>query len=226
MQINEGISSSGEVARAAGMDLAEYSSMIGLLVEKTGQDGSRLGNSLKTIITRTTKAGKILGIDEGEISDAEKALKNVNIAVRESDGEFREFKDTMSDLAGVWDTLSDVEKANISFALAGTRQTNVIQSLLRNWDEYIDLVEKSGNAAGTTFQNQEKYAESLEGKMGQLSSTMESVWSNMINSGDVSAVIGVLQNFANAIDFVSDKIGLLGTAGLGAGIFSIGKNVA
>ena len=43
--------------------------MIGLLVEKTGLQGSQLGNSLKTIITRTTKAGKIMGIDEGEISD-------------------------------------------------------------------------------------------------------------------------------------------------------------
>lgn len=36
VQINEGIATSGEVARAAGMDLSEYASMIGMLVEKTG----------------------------------------------------------------------------------------------------------------------------------------------------------------------------------------------
>lgn len=44
VQINEGIATSGEVARAAGMDLSEYASMIGLLVEKTGLQGSQLGN--------------------------------------------------------------------------------------------------------------------------------------------------------------------------------------
>ena len=43
VQINEGIATSGEVARAAGMDLSEYASMIGLLVEKTGLQGSQLG---------------------------------------------------------------------------------------------------------------------------------------------------------------------------------------
>ena len=47
VQINEGIATSGEVARAAGMDLSEYASMIGLLVEKTGLQGSQLGNSIK-----------------------------------------------------------------------------------------------------------------------------------------------------------------------------------
>ena len=40
VQINDAISDSGEVARAAGMDLAEYSSIIGVLVENTGFQGS------------------------------------------------------------------------------------------------------------------------------------------------------------------------------------------
>lgn len=110
VQINEGIATSGEVARAAGMDLSEYASMIGLLVEKTGLQGSQLGNSLKTIITRTTKAGKIMGIDEGEISAAETSLRSIGVEVRKTDGEFNAFNDTMSELAKQWDSLSDQDK--------------------------------------------------------------------------------------------------------------------
>lgn len=177
VQINEGIATSGEVARAAGMDLSEYASMIGMLVEKTGLQGSQLGNSLKTIITRTTKAGKIMGIDEGEISDAEKSLRSVGIEVRKTDGEFKDFNITMGELSKQWESLSDVEKSNISFNLAGTRQINVIQTLLRNWSDYEDLVNKANNSTGVTLENQEKYAASLEGKLGELSA----IWSNISN---------------------------------------------
>ena len=225
VQINEGIETSGEVARTAGMDLAEYASMIGLLVERTGLKGSQLGNSIKTIITRTTKAGKILGIDEGEISDAEKSLRNVGIAVRETDGEFRDFKDTMRDLSEVWDTLSDVEKSNIAFNLAGTRQINVIQTLLRNWSDYEDLVVKANESAGVTFENQEKYAESLQGRMEELSATMTSVRNNLINEGNVSPIVDIISNLAKGLDVITSKLGLIGTLGTGAGLFAGIKNI-
>lgn len=224
VQINEGIETSGEVARAAGMDLAQYASMIGLLVEKTGLAGSQIGNSVKTIITRTTKAGKILGIDEGEISDAEKSLKNVGIAVRETDDEFREFKDTMRDLSEVWDDLSDVEKSNIAFNLAGTRQINVIQTLLRNWSDYEDLVVKANESVGVTFENQEKYAESLEGKIKGLSATMISVRENLIGEDEVTPVVNILTKLAEGLDKVTSKLGLLETIGLGSGLFVGIKN--
>lgn len=225
VQINEGISTSGEVARAAGMDLAEYASMIGLLVEKTGLAGSQLGNSLKTIITRTTKAGEILGIDEGEISAAETSLRSIGVEVRKTDGEFNEFNDTMRELAKQWDILSDVEKSNISFNLAGTRQINVIQTLLRNWSEYEELVNKANDSAGVTFENQEKYAKSLEGKIKGLSSTITSIGDNIFKSDDLSIIVNGLTKIAELFDIITNKTKFLGTIGLGAGLFAGVKNI-
>lgn len=181
-------------------------------------------NSLKTIITRTTKASKVLGIDEGEISDAEEALKGVGVAVRESDGEFREFRDTMSDLAKVWDNLSDVEQSNVSFALAGTRQTNIIKSLLRNWQDYEELTEKVSNSSGVTLENQEKYADSLSGKLEHLSTTAQEALHNIINEEDVTVVVDALQKIADAFESTTDVIGLFGTIGAGIGITALIKN--
>ena len=225
VQINEGIATSGEIARAAGMELADYASMIGLLVEKTGLGGSQLGNSLKTIITRTTKAGKIMGIDEGEISAAETSLRSIGVEVRKTDGEFNAFNDTMSELAKHWDSLSDVEKSNISFNLAGTRQINVIQTLLRNWDEYEDLVNKANNSTGVTFENQEKYAASLEGRIKELSATTTSIGENIFKSDDLSVIVSGLTKIAGLFDTITSKTKLLGTIGLGAGIFAGVKNI-
>lgn len=225
VQINEGISTSGEIARAAGMELADYASMIGLLVEKTGLGGSQLGNSLKTIITRTTKAGKIMGIDEGEISAAETSLRSIGVEVRKTDGEFNAFNDTMSELAKHWDSLSDVEKSNISFNLAGTRQINVIQTLLRNWDEYEDLVNKANNSTGVTFENQEKYAASLEGRIKELSATTTSIGENIFKPDDLSVIVSGLTKIAGLFDTITSKTKLFGSIGLGAGIFAGVKNI-
>lgn len=225
VQINEGIATSGEVARAAGMDLSEYASMIGMLVEKTGLAGSQLGNSLKTIITRTTKAGKIMGIDEGEISAAETSLRSIGVEVRKTDGEFNAFNDTMSELAKQWDSLSDVEKSNISFNLAGTRQINVIQTLLRNWEEYEELVNKANNSTGVTFENQEKYAASLEGRIKELSATTTSIGENIFKSDDLSVIVSGLTKIAGLFDTITSKTKLLGSIGLGAGLFAGLKNV-
>ena len=222
IQINEGISTSGEVARAAGMNLADYASMIGLLVEKTGLAGSQLGNSMKTIITRVTKAGKIMGIDEGEISDAEKSLRSVGIEVRKTDGEFKDFNVTMKELSQQWDSLSDVEKSNISFNLAGTRQINVIQTLLRNWSDYEDLVNKANNSTGVTLKNQEIYAESLAGKMGELSG----IWEKIGNDAISSSFLKGLADAGIAVSSLVEKVGLLKSAtGIGiAAIFGKGRS--
>ena len=222
VQINEGIATSGEVARAAGMDLSEYASMIGMLVEKTGLQGSQLGNSLKTIITRTTKAGKIMGIDEGEISDAEKSLRSVGIEVRKTDGEFKDFNITMGELSKQWESLSDVEKSNISFNLAGTRQINVIQTLLRNWSDYEDLVNKANNSTGVTLENQEKYAASLEGKLGELSA----IWSNISNDTISSSFLKGLADAGIGVSSLIEKIGLLKSVMASVGIAAFVKNFA
>ncbi len=222
VQINEGISASGEVARAAGMDLADYASMVGLLVEKTGLAGSQIGNSLKTIMTRTTKAGKIMGIDEGEISDAEKSLRSVGIEVRKTDGEFEDFNITMRELSKQWDSLSEVEKSNISFNLAGTRQINVIQTLLRNWSAYEDLVNKANNSTGVTLENQEIYAESLKGKLGELSAVWENIGDNAISSDFLKG----LADAGIAVSSLIEKFGLFKTVIATTAVTAFVKNFA
>lgn len=221
VQINDAISDSGEVARAAGMDLAEYSSIIGVLVENTGLQGSQLGNAMKSIITRTTKAGKILGIDEGDISNAEKALRDIGMEVRKSDGEFKEFDDTMAELASRWDELSQVEQSEVSFQLAGTRQTSILKSLLKNWDEVVTITEKANNSSGVTLENQNTYAESLKGKITELSA----IWENIGDDTVSSSWLKGLTDVGIGVSSLVEKFGLLKTAIVGIGAYAGIKNV-
>ena len=176
-------------------------------------------------MTRITKASAIEGTSEEDISKAEESLRAVGVQVRSSAGEFRDMTDILHDLGAVWGDLNDVQQANISYEIAGTRQTNIIKTLLGYWTDYEDLVTKAGDASGTTLENQGKYEETLEAKTKKLSTTMESFWHNLLGANEVGGVIEILQGFATAIDKVSGALGSLGTIGLGAGLFAGIKNV-
>lgn len=222
--INEAVSNSGSVAHMAGLSLEEYSAMVGKTIEVTRQAGSTVGNAYKTIFSRITKASAAEGTSEEDISKAEESLRAVNIEVRKNATEFRDVTDILSDLGKVWNDLSSVEQSNISFNLAGTRQTNILKSLLNGWQDYTDLVEKAYDAQGTTLENQEKYAESYKGHLQDLKATSESFWNNILNSGTLKVGIDSLTTILKLLDGISKTFGSLGTIGIGAGIFAGFKN--
>ena len=224
-EIAGGIERSGSVARSAGLELEEYVSMLGLVIEQTGQSGDTIGNAFKTIFQRITKASATEGTLAEDISKAEESLKAVNVQVRDSANEFRDMSDIMSDLGRVWNTLSSVEQSNISYQVAGIRQTNILKSLLENWKEYEAMVGKASDSAGTTFKTQEDYAKSLEGQIGTLSSTWDSAVHNLFDADSLKPFITGLTKLGEGFEWVTEKAGLLGTIGLGAGLFAGFKNI-
>lgn len=117
--ISEGVEVAGQSAAAAGLSFEQLSSIIATTVEKTRQEGSAVGNAMKTIMVRLSKASNLDDtIDNETLSDASAALHNVGVEVYNADGSFREFDVIMGELAERFDDLSDAEQANISFAIA------------------------------------------------------------------------------------------------------------
>lgn len=222
-EMAEGIQVSGSVANDAGYDLERYSAILGNLIEKTRQSGSELGRSLRTMFVRTTKASTsaLAGgeVSEDDLSNAETALRRVGIEVRDTKDTFRDFDDIMSDLYNKIDDLSEVDLSNIAYEIASTRQTAVFKVMVKTWGDYLKLSEQAYAASGETLTNQEKYVESLRGKFEGLKATAQSIYSNLAKSEDVGAVVDGFQAIADAIDFLTDKLGLFGTIGLGGSIF-------
>lgn len=223
-EITEGIEASGNVAKNAGLSMQEYAAMVGVAVEKTGQSGSTIGNAYKTIFSRITKASSTEGTLEEEISAAEKSLRSIGVEVRDSEDEFRDLTDIMADLGQVWDSLSSVEKSNVGFQVAGTRQLNVLNSLMGSWEDYSAILGDIDQRSGETLKNQEVYADSLQGHLGDLEATAQSVWSNLVESETVKSGIDLLTGLLNIVDKTTDALGGLGTVGLAGGLFAGIKN--
>lgn len=224
-QIASGISTSGSVAKDAGLSLQQYSSMLGTIIEQTGLGGSQVGNALKTIFTRITKASETSGTLASDISNAEASLRAVGVEVRSSSGEFRDLDSILGDLSDKWDSISDTEKSNISFEVAGTRQTNIIKSLMKSWDKYEQRVEDATNLTDSpTLANQEKYAESMTGHIEELSAAAESFWATFIDTQSAKSAVDFLTNVINLLQKLTSTFGSLGTIGAGMTLFSVFKN--
>lgn len=224
-QITEGLEASGSVAMNAGLSFQEYSAMVGLAVEKTGQAGSTIGQAYKTIFSRITKASATEGTLDEDISAAEKSLRSVGIQVRDSANEFRDLTDIMADLGKVWNSLSSVEKSNIGYNIAGIRQLNILNSLFGSWEGYASIMGDIDERTGTTLKNQEVYAESLAGHLGELEAVGQSVWNNIIQSKTLKSGIDLLTGLLNIVDKTTDALGGLGTVGLAGGLLAGIKNV-
>lgn len=227
-ELSEGIQASGSVAKDSGYDLENYTALLGTLIAKTRQSGSELGRSLRTMFVRTTKASSAAlasgEVTEEDLSNAEAALDRVGIQVRSDLETFRSFDDIMGDLYEKVDSLSEVDLSNIAYEVASTRQTNVFKMMIKAYGEYQDMADKAAKADGITIANQEKYAESIKGRLGELKSTGESIWNNIFNSGELKAGVGTLTTVLKLVDGITGKLKGLGTVGLGLGAFLGAKN--
>lgn len=216
-ELSEGIQASGSVAKDAGYDLENYTSLLGTLISKTRQSGSELGRSLRTMFVRTTKASSSAlangEVTEDDLSNAEKALRRVGIEVRSDVDTFKSFDEIMSELYEKVDSLSDVDLSNIAYEVASTRQTNVFKMMIKAYGDYQEMAEKAYNADGATLSNQEKYAESLTGKLTEIFTIWDKIGDEAVSSNSLKwlADMGI-----GASELV-EKFGLLKTL-----IYSIG----
>lgn len=225
-ELSEGIKASGSVAKDAGYDLENYTALLGTLIAKTRQSGGELGRSLRTMFVRTTKASTSAlangEVTEDDLSNAEKALRRVGIEVRSDIDTFKSFDQIMGELYEKVDSLSDVDLSNIAYEVASTRQTNVFKMMIKAYGDYQEMAEQAYNADNVTLINQEKYAESLSGKLGELSATWEKIGDDAINSSFLKG----LADAGIGVSSLIEKIGLLKSVIASVGIAAFVKNFA
>lgn len=123
--ISDAVQASGQVAYDAGMSYEQLAAITAKVSERTREDGSSIGNALKTIITRTTKVGKMPQyadeVDNAALSNASASLHAIGVDVYNPDGSDRGIITVMSELKDKWDDLTDAQQAKISYDVAATR---------------------------------------------------------------------------------------------------------
>lgn len=95
------------------------------------------------------------------------------------------FKSTyaiMQELAGVWNEISDKAKADITRLVAGTRQGNALNAILTNMAEGSKATSTALNSLGSATAENEKYLNSIKGRLAELSAEFEALSKNTVDS--------------------------------------------
>ena len=102
------------------------------------------------------------------------------------------FKSTyaiMQELAGVWNEISDKAKADITRLVAGTRQGNALNAILTNMAEGSKATSTALNSLGSATAENEKYLNSIKGRLAELSAEFETLSKNTVDSGIIKWLI-------------------------------------
>ena len=217
--ITEGVQTAGALANDAGMSFEKFAAIIGKTSEISRQSGSTIGNAWKSIISRISKSGSMEeDVDPDTLSKAAQALHAVGIEVYDQKGNFNNLDDILTKLSSTWNTLTDSQKADISYQVAGIRNANQFAIAMRAYAESTGLAEKAVAAKNVTDNNAAKYAESIQGKWNTLKDTYVGISTNLLDSKDLTTVETGLQGISNVLSIITKKLGLLGTTGITGGI--------
>lgn len=184
------------------------------------QDPEKVGTAIKTIsmYLRSSKtdledAGESV---EGMVESTPKLqalLKGIaGVDILQADGTtFKSTYQILKELSQVWDNLTDVNKASVLEAIGGKRNANVTSALIKNFSEAEKVLATSQNSSGSALSENEKYLDSINGKISQLKAQFEDISRQVLSSDTVKWTADLLQNVLKLVDGLAETKTLLPT---------------
>ena len=157
-------------------------------------DAEDMGESTEGMAESVSELqGKLLSLTGGKVN------------ILQADG--RTYKSTyqiLKELSEVYDSLSDVSQANILELIGGKRNSNVTAAILRGFDVAEQSLETSMNSAGSALEENEKYLDSINGKVAQLEATFQDLSQNVIDSELVKGFIDLGNGALKLVNFLAE----------------------
>lgn len=207
---------------------------LGTAATEITRDAEAVGTALKTMSMRIRGYDEeteeyVGGIEElsGEIADLTKTASKpggISLFTDDSKTEFKSTTQLLRDISEIYDELTDKQQADLLEKLAGKRQGQVVAAILSNFGAVEKSLATMADSAGGAMREMEIIEESLEFKLNALKETATGVFQNLFAKEDMIVVIELLTKLMEVLDFLTDKLGLFGTALTGIAIYAFVKN--
>lgn len=198
----------------------EQNIAVGVAAQEIVQDSASVGTALKTISMRIRAMD-----EETESYDAtlESIKGNVNeltgVSVMSDSNNYKSTYDVLKDIANVWDTLTDKQRAGTLEELFGKRQANIGSAIIKNFSQAEAAMDKMANSAGSADAEFEKAQQGISFKLNALKETGVGIFQNILDSDAIKTGVDLLTNLLGVIQDLTSALGGLGTIGaIGGGI--------
>lgn len=195
-----------ETATSAGLAGVEMDTLIGYIatVKEVTQDGAEsVGIFFKTLFARmnNVKAGKFVDDETGEaLNDVEKVLGELDIALRNTNGTFRDSGDVLDEVASKWNTYDNVQQHAIATAFAGMKQQEKFIVLMENYGDAAKYAGIAADSAGIATEKFGAHTEGIQGKVAALTAAYEGLSMSILDSGLITGLVEMVTRF---VDFMS-----------------------
>lgn len=191
------------IAKNAGMTFEQTTAFIATMEETTRLSAETIGNSMKSIIARfqKLKADPESLLEDGvNANDIEKALKKANVALRDTEGNFRNIGDVIMELSAKWDTLDTNTQKYIATMAAGTQQSSNFIALVSNNQSNIDNLAYAMDAAGAAEQQFSAVSDNLSSALKRLDNNFTALKTSFFNSSSsLTSFVNLLASAVGAL---------------------------
>ena len=200
--IAEGLRRSGNALSEANNT---YEQSVGIFVSANSsiQQADKVGNAIKSIAMRLRGMETELDKTGLPISKLRDKIKEVTasagqaVDIMADDNTFKSTYEILGELSGVWDKLTDSQRAFLQEQIAGKQQGNVFAGIMQNWTEGVQAYETALRSSGSAMKEQEIYMDSVEGKINKLKEATIGVWTDFL---ETDAVKGMLDDLSVAVE--------------------------
>lgn len=179
------------------------------------QDPEVVGTWAKTL-TMYLRAAKTeaaaAGIETDGMANSVSELRNTildltsgRVDIQLDENTFKSTFQIMREISAVYDSMTDLDQAALLEALSGKRQANTTAALIKSWSIAEEAVKSSANSMGSATKENEKYLDSIGGKVQQFTSSFQSLSTSLVSS-DLAKVFvdmgtGILKATESLVDF-------------------------
>lgn len=213
-------------AMSAANNTLEETIALGTAANSVLQDADSVGTMMKSLsmYLRAAKSdAENAGIEvdgmANSVSELRSELKSLTgVDIMLDSKNFKSTYQIMKELSQVWSGLSDVTQANVTEMIGGKRNANAVSAILNNFDVAESTMESAANSANVAWEENEKYLDSIQGRLAQLDASFQVLSQDVLSSGLVKGGVSFLTSIVKLLDKIINLTGAL-PAGLGIAAF-------
>lgn len=214
-------------AMSAANNTLEETIALGTAANAVIQDADTVGTTLKSLsmYLRAAKSdAENAGIEvdgmANSVSELRSELKSLTgVDIMLDSKKFKSTYQIMKELSQVWSGLSDVTQANVTEMIGGKRNANAVSAILNNFDVAESAMESAANSANVAWEENEKYLDSIQGRLAQLDASFQALSQDILSSDLVKTSVSFLTSIVKLLDKIINLTGAL-PAGLGIAAFA------
>lgn len=213
-------SEAASIASQYGVKIDELSALIAVATSKTRESGSEVGTALKSIF---------IALQDAASQPVTDAFESVGISMTKIINGSTQLKtpiELLAELSAVFNKLpeGDANRTKILADIGRDYHADTLSAILSDWKAYESMLDLYSQGWGSAAEEAGKSAGNIEGSLNRLRNTWTDTAKNIINSDAILTVVKALNKLLAVIHSITEKIGSLGTIGLGAGLFAGVKN--